>query len=299
MVLVAFIIVIIIWSTTPLSIQWSSQDVGFLFAVTARMTIGALGCLALLALQKRRLPMHKAAIKTYVAASLGVYVAMLSVYWGAQFIPSGLVSVLFGLTPIVTAVMAAYWLGEDSLGMGKLLGAILGVFGISIIFQADMVLQNQAYLGVAGVLFAVLIHCASAIWVKRIGNRMPALELTTGSLLFSAPMYLLTWYLVDGHWPPVISLKSGMAIMYLGIMGSVVGFTFYFYVLKHYPANRVALLTFVTPVLALLIGHTLNHEQIPMEVVYGASFIMSALLLHQFGDRLLNKGVKWVRGVAD
>ena len=173
MVLVAFIIVILIWSTTPLSIQWSSQDVGFLFAVTARMAIGALGCMLLLLIKKRRLPLHRSALMTYLAGSCGVYLAMLSVYWGAQFIPSGLVSVLFGLTPIVTAVLAAYFLGEDSLGMGKIIGAILGLVGISIIFQADMVLQNQAFLGVAGVLFAVLIHCTSSIWVKRIGSGMP------------------------------------------------------------------------------------------------------------------------------
>jgi len=299
MVLAAFILVMFIWSTTPMSIQWSSQDVGFLFAVTARMCIGALGCLLLLALQKRRLPMHAGAVKTYLVASLGVFISMLSVYWGAQFIPSGLVSVLFGLSPIVTAVMAAYWLGEDSLGLGKLGGAVLGVIGISIIFQADMVLKNNAYLGVAGVLFAVFMHCASAIWVKRISHRMPALELTTGSLLFSAPMYLLTWYLVDGHLPASISPKSGIAILYLGIMGSVIGFTFYFYVLKHYPANRVALLTFVTPVMALLLGHSLNNEHIPMEVVYGAGCILSALILHQFGDRLFDKGAKWVRGATD
>ena len=94
-------------------------------------------------------------------------------------------------------------------------------------------------------------------------------------------------------------MKSGMSILYLGVMGSVVGFTFYFYVLKHYPASRVALLTFVTPVLAMLWGHSLNHEQIPMEVIYGASCIMSALLLHQFGDKLLYHGIRWVRGVAD
>jgi len=299
MVLVAFIIVIIIWSTTPLSIQWSLQDVGFLFAVAARMCIGAMACLLLLGLQKRRLPMHAEAIKTYLAASLGVFVSMLSIYWGAQFIPSGLISVLFGLSPIATAIMAAYWLGEDSLGWGKLSGAVLGVVGISIIFQADMVLKNQAYLGVAAVLFAVFMHCGSAIWVKRIGSRMPALELTAGALLFSAPMYLITWLLLDGQLPAAISMKSGLSILYLGIMGSVVGFTFYFYVLKHYPANRVALLTFVTPVMALLIGHSLNNEKIPLEVISGAACILSALVLHQFGDRLIYKSMKWVRGVAD
>ena len=85
----AFLAVIVIWSTTPLAIQWSSEGWGFLFSVTGRMTIGALFCLALIRLLGKELRWHKAARNTYFAAALGIYGALLAVYWGAQYIPSG------------------------------------------------------------------------------------------------------------------------------------------------------------------------------------------------------------------
>ena len=122
----AFIGVIIVWSTTPLMIKWSSEGTGYLFGVSSRMLLGAMVSTLLLLALARRVSWHAKAVKTYLAAGLGIYGAMSAVYWGAQFIPSGLVSVVFGLTPIVTGVLAALWLNERSLTVSKLVGIVLG-----------------------------------------------------------------------------------------------------------------------------------------------------------------------------
>ena len=80
------------------------------------MVIGLAVCLLLLRLMRLPMDWHRKALLTYLAAGLGIYAAMLCVYWGAQYIPSGWISVLFGLTPIVTGVMARRFLGERALG---------------------------------------------------------------------------------------------------------------------------------------------------------------------------------------
>ncbi len=92
----AYIAVILIWSTTPLAIQWSSIGAGFSFAVMARMVIGLVLAGLLLAVWRIGLPMHRRARMSYLASGLGIFDAMLCTYWGAQNISSGLVSVLFG-----------------------------------------------------------------------------------------------------------------------------------------------------------------------------------------------------------
>ncbi|MCP4452122.1 MAG: EamA family transporter, partial [Planctomycetes bacterium] len=89
----AFIGVVVIWSTTPLAIQWSSTGGGYLFGVASRMVLGLFVCLVLIALFSRRMRWHRDALLTYLAGGLGIWGAMTSVYWGAQHIPSGLVSV--------------------------------------------------------------------------------------------------------------------------------------------------------------------------------------------------------------
>jgi len=285
-VILAYIGVIVIWSTTPLAIQWSSDGWGYLFGVSARMVIGAIFCLIVLTVIKQKLAWHKDAILTYLAASIGIYGAMLCVYWGAQFIPSGLVAVLFGLSPIVTSVFATVWLKESNLTIGRVSATLLGLLGVVIIFNVDIGMDNLALKGVIALLMAVFLHSGSAIWVKRIGADLPALSVTGGSLLLAASMYILTW-LVFGDMDLKMSdvqLKAGLALGYLSILGSVLGFTLYFYVLKKMDVSKVALVTLVTPVLALILGRLLNNESLPLTVLLGSACIITALVLHQWGD---------------
>jgi len=281
----AFAGIILIWSTTPLAIKWSGEGPGFLFGVTSRMLLGALLCVALMLLLRQRLPLHKRALQTYAAAGLAVYGAMLSVYWGAQFIPSGLVSVVFGLTPLVTGLLAMRLLNDEPFGIEKLAGSIAGVIGLAIIFNTSLSQSDIAIQGVLAVLLSVLLHSISSVRVKQSGYDIPALAITTGGLLFAAPLYLLTWVIVDqATLPTEIPLRAGLSILYLGVFGSVVGFILFFYILRHLHAGRVALVTLITPVIALMIGQTFNHEVIGQQVFSGTLLILLGLVLYQWQD---------------
>jgi drug/metabolite transporter (DMT)-like permease len=282
----AFLGVVLIWSTTPVAIQWSSEGWGFLFGVTGRMALGALFCLVLIKVFGDELRWHKSARRTYFVAAVGIYGAMLSVYWGAQYIPSGLIAVLFGLSPIVTAFMATVWLQENSLTLAKILGALLGLAGIGIIFLTDSVHGDFQWQGVAAILMAMVVQCASGVWIKRLSTEVSGLALTTGALLLAVPMFVLTWIAFGDHSLPHVSLRASAALVYLGIVGSVIGFTLYFYVLKHVQASKVALITLMTPVSALFIGQGFNGEHITANVWYGTAVILCALAVHQWGDRL-------------
>jgi len=282
----AYIGIILIWSTTPLAIKWSAEDVGFLFGVSSRMLLGALICISLMTILGRKLPRHRRALHAYMAGGLGVFGAMLCVYWAAQYISSGLISVLFGLTPIVTGLVAAVFLEEKAFTPSRILGIAFGLIGLSVIFAQRINLGEHLLQGVAGVLLAVVLHSASGVWVKSTGAKLSALEVTTGSLLFSAPLYVLIWLIFDGQLPAVISSRAIGAILYLGVFGSVLGFIMYFYVLKHMEASRTALVTLITPVLALFLGHQFNHEVLNAEVWLGSGCILSGMLLYQWGPKL-------------
>ena len=111
----AYFSIILIWTTTPLAIKWSAEGSHFLFAVSARMMIGMVMSLCLLWLTRTPLPWGRKARRTYLAVGLGVYGALGLTYWGAQFIPSGLISLIFGLTPVMTGLLATLLLGERNL----------------------------------------------------------------------------------------------------------------------------------------------------------------------------------------
>jgi len=282
----AYVSIILLWATTPLAIKWSNEGPGFLFAVTGRMAIGTACILLILSLSRQRLAWHRKALQTYLAVALQIYGSMLVVYWAAQFIPSGWISVIFGLLPLMTALLAAIWLGERSLTLGNLLAYILGVSGLWIMFGSAVQLGHDAVLGITGVLASTFLQAISSVWVKRIDAKIPALSQVTGGLLLSLPAYLLTWAKFDGHWPAEIPPVSLASIIYLGVIATTVGFMLYYYLLIHQSATKVALITLVSPVMALLLGHAVNHEPLTLKVAAGTLLILGALLMHEFFDRL-------------
>lgn len=286
----AYISIILLWATTPLAIKWSGEGPGFLFGVTGRMAIGTVCLLLTLGLMRQRLRWHRKALQTYLAVSVQIYGSMLPVYWAAQFIPSGWISVIFGLLPLITALLAALWLKERSLTLGKLLAYILGIGGIWTLFGSALQLGHNAVLGIIGVLVATFLQAVSSVWVKRIDAKIPALSQVTGGLLLSLPLYLITWAEFDGHWPAGISPISLASIVYLGVIATTVGFVLYYYLLIKQSATKVALITLVSPVMALLLGHAVNHEPLTINVVTGTLLILGALLMHEFFDRLTAGG---------
>ncbi len=281
----SYISIILLWATTPLAIKWSGEGPGFLFGVTARMAIGTVCVLIVLAIMRQRLAWHRKAWLTYIAVALQIYGAMLPIYWAAQFIPSGWISVIFGLTPLMTALLAAIFLGERSLTLGKLLAYSLGISGLVMMFGSALQLGNKAVLGIGAVLISVFLQSASSVWVKRIAAKLPALSQVTGGLLLALPAYLLTWAIVDGHWPALLTATSLAAIIYLGVIATTLGFVLYYYLLTHLPATRVALITLISPLLALLLGQHINHEPITMKVITGTLLILSGLIMHTFFER--------------
>lgn len=288
---VAYICVIIIWSTTPLAIQWSSEEVGFLFGITSRMILGVIAGLMVAGLLSIRLPWHAEARRTYLAAGLGIFFAMSSVYWSSQFIPSGWISVLFGLAPIVTGLMATAWLNEPALDAARIVGMLFGLAGLAIMLLGSQQLGPYAVYGIAGMVFSVTAYSVSAIAIKRIGADIPALATTIGGLMVTVPLLMAVYFLTGEPLPTVVPQRALLSIVYLGLIGSVLGFALYYYVLRHVEATRVALLTLITPVMSLMLGYLFNGEALQAEVLIGTASILSGLLLFEYGQT----AGKWVR----
>ncbi|MBM4208651.1 MAG: DMT family transporter [Gammaproteobacteria bacterium] len=282
----AYIFVILLWTTTPLAIKWSVEGPGFLFAVTSRMAIGLFCVLFVLTLLRHPLVWHRKAWLTYLAVAVQIYGSMILVYWSAQYIPSGWISVIFGLEPLMTALLAIGILKEKNLSLSSFCAYCLGVYGLYVMFGSALELGKNAILGIGGILMATFFQSIGAVWIKQIGAGLPALGQVAGSLTLALPLYLLTWTTVDGQWPDALTDINIAAIAYLGVIATTLGFSLYYYLLTHLPAVQVALISLMTPVLALMLGHWLNGEPITRQIVIGTAFILAALIMHEVLGRL-------------
>ena len=190
---------------------------------------------------------------------------------------------------MVVGYLSYQFIQERSLSVMKLTGSFAGLLGLGVIFSEDMSLNSEYAYGILATLLAVLIHASSAVWVKGLKVEMPPLSLVAGGLLFSMPFFLFSFLLTMPEIPQQIPLRSIMSIVYLGVVGSILGFVCYYYLLKRLATSTVALITLITPVIALLIGRIFNHEAIGQAVILGTLFVLLGLALHQWGDLLLEK----------
>jgi drug/metabolite transporter (DMT)-like permease len=279
----AFVTVILIWSTTPLAIKWSALGVGFSFAAFARMGLGALLCILLLLAFRVSVPLHRRAWMSYLVSGGTMFGTMALTYWSAQYVSSGMISVLYGLTPLLTSLGAAVWLREDSVTPNKLAGMALGLAGLALVFADGFRMGAGTVMGLIALFIAVLLQSLGLVWLKRINDDSPPLATTMGTLVVALPLFFAAWWLADGHWPEALPQRALAATLYLGVFGSVLGFALYYYMIKHLEAGRIALITLITPVLALLLGHGLNNEAVLPQVWLGAACIVMGLGVHRWG----------------
>lgn len=278
----AYLGVILIWSTTPLGIVWSSQGVHYTFPLFARMAIGLVVGLLWLALTRTRFPTDLQARQSYAIAGFSIWAAMMCTYWGARFIPSGLISVVFGLSPIMTGLFAWLWLREEAFSPLKIIGMLLGITGLFIVFGGSIRLGSSAHLGIAAVLAAVVLQAWGLVAIKRINADIPAVAQTAGALAFTVALSGLSLMMLGG-WPAEVPARAAAATLYLGVFGSVAGFSLYYFLIKHISAGRVALITLITPVTALLLGMLLNGERLTRNIAEGTAIILFGLALYEWG----------------
>lgn len=289
----AYLTVVLIWATTPLAIQWSAEGAGFAFALFSRMVIGVVVGALVLALFRIPFPLHAHARRVYVVGGASLFTGMALTYWASRHVHSGLISVMFGLSPLAAAVLAAFWLGERSLTRLRLAGAVLGVGGLAVIFlQGGLTGGWMTVAGLLALVVAMICYTAGMVWIKRIGNDSPPLATTVGTVGAALPGFALVWWLAEGQIPHDVAPRAASAIVYLGVFGSVIGFAAYYHCIRHLEASRVALITLITPVLALLLGQALNGEHTTPRLWLGVVFILTGLVLHQwdlFAPRLARR----------
>ncbi|PCJ33842.1 MAG: EamA family transporter [Moraxellaceae bacterium] len=283
---IAYIIVILVWSTTPLGIKWSSEGFAPLAGAFWRVFIAAGVAMLLAKLMRVVVPLHKKALYSYAAANIGIFLGLGATYVGAAYLPSGMVSVVFGLSPIISSVLARYILNEPPFGIVQWIALMFALSGLLVVFQGDIRTGQDSSIGLVLILFGVGCFCISGVLIKKIDASLHPAAQTSGSLMLAMPLFGVAYYFT-GESVENVTEKSAMAIVYLALFGSVIGFFCYFYVLERMPASSVALTTLITPVLAISLGVFLNGEVLSISIIVGAMLICCGLCVYYWGGRLV------------
>lgn len=282
----AYITLVLIWSTTPLAVVMSLRELNPIWSLSIRFILAVAIAGIILWCIRQPLPLNKVALRCYFAGTLGLFWAMLFTYLGAQYLPSGLISLIFGLSPIFAGLVGHF--SSKKLKPIQWLGMVISIFGLIGIF-GSVHMQAGMLKGMIYILMGVIAYVGSIYWLLYEKANLHPLAQTTGSLALSTigliillPFY---WSVRPMHFPEQTTI---WAILYSATFSSIAAMICYFYLIKRIQPSTLSLATVITPILALILGGWLNNEEISRTMLVGIAVVISGLIIY-FADDLFFK----------
>lgn len=280
-----FMLLLLIWSFTPLLVVINVQEMPAMWAFCIRFLLAAPIAHIVLRLSQQRLPRHKKALKAYVAGALGIYLTLVFCYLAANYLPSSIISMTFGLSPLLSGVIGLLVYGTR-LGISQWLGIVLGVGGLMV---ALGLLTGSLYVSGIGMLFvlsAVLANVVSLYLVNAANANISPLAQSVGALWVSFLAVLVTLPFIIPTIPTALPSIKAMAIIgVLVVFGSILAFICLYDLNKRVSPTAVSLVMIATPVLATLWGNLFNAEAIHASTLIGLVMIVTGLSLYVWGQQ--------------
>jgi len=208
------------------------------------------------------------------AASYGI------VYRSETILPSGLVSLLWGIFPMLMAVAAHFYLPGERLARAQWLGFLFGFLGLALLFVTDLRKFGPQGGPAALVLFlSPLVSTVGNTVVKKYGGRTNSLALNRNAMLLGGVVLgALAWLTergAHGRW----TAGALASVAYLALFGTVLTFGLYFWLLRYVEAHKMSLIAYVTPAIALTLGPLVRNEPMTTNTIAGAACILFGVIL--------------------
>jgi len=200
-------------------------------------------------------------------------------FWGEQYMTAGLTSLLFATLPFFVVVFAHFMIPGERLTPRKVLALLVCFVGVTIIFSKELMFSlNSLWGGIAVIVSAGCAGCANVV-----GKKYSAFINSTVNLVVQmsvGAILLIAVGLVLEHGTQMnFNYTSVFAILYLAIVGSAFGFAALYWLFGRMEVTRTSLFTFITPIVAVLLGWLILGERIDLNVALGGCLILVGVVL--------------------
>ncbi len=255
------------------------------FVAWARVALGAALILPL-ALRRgalRGLRRHVGAIVAYTATEIAVPFVLIAV--GEQHISSSLTAILVSTMPLQLALLAL-WLspGDRPTGL-RIVGLVIGLGGVVALLGVDVGGRPNELLGAVLVLVATTCYATAPLIVSRHLTDLDPLGPVAASLILAT---IALFPAAIGGWPH--AMPSGAALISLAVLGvvcTVLGLVIFFQLIGEAGASRASIITYVNPVVAVIVGVLALHEHVGVMSLVGLLLILGGSWLSVDSRRLI------------
>lgn len=276
---VAFASIYLAWGSTYLAIRVALAGFPPPILAGTRFTVAGAGMLVALALAGR--PVRLGARDFASVALVGTLLLVGGnglVVWAEQTVSSGLAALVVATVPLWMALLAALPPSRERLAPRAVVGLGLGMAGVAVLVAPGF-RESGTLAAETALLGATLSWSTGSIFARRTtGHIEPILatawEMLVGGLVFFAIAVPAGSFAALRPTP-----ATTLAVLYLIVAGSWIGFTAYIWLLAHVPAAKVATYAYVNPVIAVLLGWCILDERISAAVAVGSAIIVVAVVL--------------------
>jgi drug/metabolite transporter (DMT)-like permease len=275
-----YVLLCVIWGSTWLVIKVGYGGLGPFNVAAVRFLLAGAVLAAIVPLLGARWPRGRRewALSAWVGVVLfGADYGL--IYWGEQFLDSGLTAILFATLPLITVAFAHLYIPGDRITPRKLSGTLLAFLGVVALFGDNLRLDRTKTGPMLAIVVAAVCAAAAGVASKRHGASLHPAALNAPAMLIGA-LALAAASLASGEvlqWPH--DLVTWGAVVYLAIAGSVVTFLVYFSLLKKWSVTSLSFISVFTPAIALLLGFVFLGERPTLWTAIGAGLILAGVTL--------------------
>jgi drug/metabolite transporter (DMT)-like permease len=277
-----------IWGSTWLFIKVGLNDLPPLSFAAIRFVIASVILWIIIAVKRVGLP--KTARDWLMLAGTGVLGFTVNyglIFWGEQYISSGLAAVLQSTIPVFGLLFAHVHLPAERMTFQKVNGVLFGVIGVAVVFSNQLSIAGpRALAGCVAIVISAAGAAYSNVLIKRYGMKLEPTMIAGGQMSFGLVPMLVFGLAFEGN--PVQFRWTASAVfsmLYLAIVGSVIAFILYYWLVQHMDVTKSMLIALVTPVFAVLLGLVVLDERLNWRTLVGAALIISGIALIVFRRR--------------
>jgi drug/metabolite transporter (DMT)-like permease len=271
-----------IWGSTWLAIKLGLRDLPPITFAGIRFALAAVLLGAIVLIRRIRLPSSNRewGLLAYTGL-LSITINYALVFWGEQYISSGLAALLSATVPLFGLPLAHRYLAAEPLTRSKIIGVLLGLLGVAVVFSGELGVGGpRAFWASVGIIVAALATAHASVLVKARGTHIEPAVLAGIQMAGGCIPLLVAGIALEGsplvfHW----TLLAFATLAYLTVLGSVVAFLMYYWLIRHTAVTGVLMIPLVTPLVAVLIGVVFGGETIGWHVALGGGAIIGGVAL--------------------
>ncbi len=206
------------------------------------------------------------------------------IYWGEQYLYSGVTAIFFATFPIFTGLVSNFVFKNEAFHWQKFLGLLLGFVGIIIIFYQQVLLTRfttMVMLATAAVVLSALSAAVSLVLVKKYLTGINTVSLTFHQMIWGVISLGGVAFLNGEFQRIVVTARAGLAVLYLGAVGSALAFGLYYSLLKKMSAITLSYIIYITPLVAIFTEWLFLDEAITWQTLLGTGIIFAGIALSQ------------------